>query len=754
MASVFLSYARADDEPFVRRLCDDLTAAGFDVWFDRDDLRSKGLTFHHEIRDAITARDRLVLIVGENAVASEYVRQEWQYAWFDAAKVVTPILRKGDYPLIPDELKLLHCEDFRDDAQYQFHLKKLIASLREPPPPLGKLIGVPSLPAHFLTRADRLLPLRHAVRSGLDSPAPFGGTVVSQQFHSIASSSRHVGMHGMGGIGKSILANLLAHDRWVREAFADGIVWVGLGSAPNLAELMRRVHRDLGGDGAFDTEQEGKSKLKELLADKAVLLVIDDAWRRQPDVEAFNVLGPRCRALITTRDAGLLTALGGTHHLVELLTDAEALQLLAVAVGKEVADLPAVAQDVLKECGRLPLAVSLAGGLSAAGMPWESLLKALKAHKLEFLQDEHSAEPQHVNLWKTIEISVLALPEEEQRRLAELAVFPEDEAVPEVAVATLWRHSGNLDDLDTQQLLLKLKQRSLVQLTLPPDSIADSIGCVSLHDLIHDYCVRRAEALLGKMSALHDQLLAAYRVQAPTGWHTGPNDGYYFEHLPFHLAEAGQWEDLLDAVNQGHLRLLNRWTDGAEFRDGLKCLEGLIDYLRQCKHDSNRAAGLATQVARIHSLTGNYPKAEEWLQNALSWTSKNERRVQAVALHELGTLLLYRREIEKAETMYRQALSYAAPASHLSEMKQQQIGWDLPRFTEPRVNIKPRSVWPTQLYERRATPATLLTRLQVCGPWLYYFAISTSCRIPKSYCGKQNSLRNQPLFPWRISEFS
>ncbi len=32
---VFLSYARGDDEPFVRRLQADLTAVGFQVWFDR-----------------------------------------------------------------------------------------------------------------------------------------------------------------------------------------------------------------------------------------------------------------------------------------------------------------------------------------------------------------------------------------------------------------------------------------------------------------------------------------------------------------------------------------------------------------------------------------------------------------------------------------------------------------------------------------------------------------------------------------------
>ena len=50
---IFLSYARGDDEPFVIRLHADLTAAGFTVWFDRESLMSRGLTFHHEIKDAI-----------------------------------------------------------------------------------------------------------------------------------------------------------------------------------------------------------------------------------------------------------------------------------------------------------------------------------------------------------------------------------------------------------------------------------------------------------------------------------------------------------------------------------------------------------------------------------------------------------------------------------------------------------------------------------------------------------------------------
>ena len=57
MTSIFLSYARNDDEAFVHRLYADLTNAGFDVWFDRVSMPSRQLTFHQEIRDAIAARE-------------------------------------------------------------------------------------------------------------------------------------------------------------------------------------------------------------------------------------------------------------------------------------------------------------------------------------------------------------------------------------------------------------------------------------------------------------------------------------------------------------------------------------------------------------------------------------------------------------------------------------------------------------------------------------------------------------------------
>jgi len=537
MTKIFLSYARGDDEPFVRRLHHDLTERGFDVWFDRESMPSRNLTFHQEIRDAINACDRLVLVVGPKAVASDYVRQEWQFAYFEADKVVTPILRLGDYPLAIDELKLVHCEDFRDDGEYAGHLDQLVRILGESPPPLGKLISVPSLPAHFLSRTEGLTKLRDALRADLDAPVVIGGATAK------------IGLHGMGGIGKSVLASELVRDRKVREAFEDGIVWVGLGSLPHLAERMREVHRALGGDGAFENEHEGKVRLKELLANKSVFLVLDDAWRRE-DVDAFDVLGPRCRALITTRDVGLSTSLSGTHYVVELLTESEALHLLAITTGVESDPLPPEAQEVLAECGKLPLAVALAGGMVRAGTPWQDVRDALREHELEFLEDPHAQNEQHVNLWRTIEVSVRVLSEDVQRRLAELAVFPEDERVPNAAVCTLWQQTGNLSPRHARKLLVDLHQRSLIQLVGQADSSVGDFGNLSLHDLIYDYCVRLARQQFGDVATLHEHLLKAYQRKSPGGWWTGPNDGYFLNHLREHLVGAGHGSEFADLLHE------------------------------------------------------------------------------------------------------------------------------------------------------------------------------------------------------------
>ncbi len=613
---LFLSYARNDDETFVARLHAALTAAGFSVWFDRVSMPSRQLTFHQEIRDAVTACDRLVLVVGPNAVSSDYVTQEWRFAYFEAVKCVNPIIRmdavgaagqKIDaYSLIPEDLRLVHAEDFRDDAEFDAHIANLIRQLNDPLPPAGKLVAVPELPPHYLDQPARIAALRDILLADLQKPVVVSG------------AAARVGLQGMGGIGKSVLASALAHRPEVRRAFPDGVYWVTLGQEPNVADLQRGLARALGDDGLFAGVDAGKEKLRELLGGRAALLVLDDVWKRG-HAEAFNVLGPRGRLLLTTRDAGLVTALAAkeNHYQVQLPTEAEAEALLAKAAGVPIRELPAEARDIVDECGRLPLGLALCGGMVSGGRTWQDVLAALREHDLEYLSDSHPAEEQHRSIWKAMDVSIRALAEDQRERFAELAVFALDTGAPEAAVETLWAHTAGLSPRRGRDLLMNFRQRSLVDFDV-------GTRRMSLHDLLHNFASGMAPKHFGSLQALHRRLLGAYRKNCSGDWPSGPNDGYFLENCVHHLIAAAEVDDAVALLTD------LPWIE-AKCKAGLAV--GLQEDYRQTtaalpeaqaglREEERRKAELArwTKVLIECSEQRRTPKPEEILKSVKPWS--------------------------------------------------------------------------------------------------------------------------------------
>jgi len=191
-----------------------------------------------------------------------------------------------------------------------------------------------------------------------------------------------------------------------------------------------------------------------------VLLVLDDVWSAR-DATAFDVLGPRCRSLLTTRDAGILQTLHGEMVPVALFTEDEALQLLADAVGVARAALPPAAREIVKECGNLPLAVALCGGMAKAGHVWKDVVEALREADLSWAEDRETHNPQHRTIWNAMKASYDVLADDEKQRFAELAVYATDQTIPEAAVQTLWGHTGALAGRNVSKLLINLAERSL-----------------------------------------------------------------------------------------------------------------------------------------------------------------------------------------------------------------------------------------------------------------------------------------------------
>ena len=378
----------------------------------------------------------------------------------------------------------------------------------------GALHGVPDYKPYFLAR-DELEPLVAAL---------LGSTTGA-----IGLTGAPIGLHGMGGIGKTELAVALCHDDRVRRAFPDGLYWLTLGQSPDPHFLLSDLAA-LAGDAAphFASVVQAQEALRLRFRDRAALLVIDDLWRLE-DARDLAILGPRSRMLITTRDAGLLTALGAGEVSLGVLGWDLALRLLATW-SKEPEPLPDAAHNVAEECGRLPLALALAGARVRDGASWETVRAALAAGNLEFLDHPHGS------VLKALRMSVAALSPNDAGRYGELAVFPEDVRVPVETIERLWAHTGSLAPLQTGRLLDDLARKGLLSRTTDQDR-QPTIG---FHDLQQDFLKLDAD----DPPALHIRLLDAHRP-ATGAWADLPADEPYpWTWLAWHLAEAGRDEEL------------------------------------------------------------------------------------------------------------------------------------------------------------------------------------------------------------------
>lgn len=508
---IFISYARVDDEPFVERLYHDLKDE-FEVWWDRMSMPNRGLTFLQEIRDAIDHADRLLLVAGPRAFTSDYVRDEWLYA-YETYKGINIALRLGDYPDLPEQLSGFDAPDFRSDNNYDERLAILKRQLAEPVAPVGQFHSVPALPPHFLNRPEALDTLRELVIADVDKP-----TLISAE-------KRTTAVEGMGGIGKSVLATAFAHDRKVRFAFPDGIVWLTAGQKPSMYELYRAVGVALGDDLInYPDETTARQNAQKALADKKCLLILDDVWEL-PVGRAFRDLisGTSARLLITTRNLQINDLLNANEYRLKLIDKSQAADYLRSWVGDD-PDLATIAEKL----GYLFLALKLAGALmkenDLSGVEYLSMFD--RVSDMEISDD---------SLEVSINLGVdTAFVQYDDRKLLyhTFGIFQEDVPVPQQTVLQLWSHlRPDVRPIDHLKTLTALVNLGLVE--------RDEQKIVTLHDLLHSYT---REKLGNRYKQTHRDLLDSYGVEE---WHELPQDEPYLWHfIAHHLKEAGKLDTL------------------------------------------------------------------------------------------------------------------------------------------------------------------------------------------------------------------
>lgn len=337
-----------------------------------------------------------------------------------------------------------------------------------------------------------------------------------------------VGVHGFGGAGKTTLARLFCADLAVRQSCRDGILWVPLGKNPpepraQIADLVTALTGECSGCA---TLPGARARLQESLANRKVLLVLDDVWDEAQIRDILEASAGSAR-LITTRntftlpfearllDVGAMQEEESRELLGAGLPSGQGLRLVALA----------------RQLGSWPVLLRLANRtlrqrIQHQRMPVSKALDAVEqdlARKgvLAFDPSRDVAERDQA-VAATVEASLELLESAERQRYMELAIFPQDVPIPLARAAELWQLTAGLDAYETQDLITaRLDPLSLL------DYDGDG-GMIRLHDVLRGYLA----AKLGDRASLHRRLTDHWGDRPARG------DGYAWRWLAFHRAQA------------------------------------------------------------------------------------------------------------------------------------------------------------------------------------------------------------------------
>lgn len=178
---------------------------------------------------------------------------------------------------------------------------------------------------------------------------------------------------GRSGTGKTALAVHVGHR--TSELFPDGRLFVDLRAADTAplqpADALARLLRAMGADPkTLPTSVEELTGLyRTRIGHRRVLLILDNA-AGEAYVRPLLPPGPGCAVLVTSRRR--LVALEGSAHLdLAVPGQTEALELLRRVAGQgRTSAEPERAAEIVSLCGRLPLAVRIAGARLAARPHW------------------------------------------------------------------------------------------------------------------------------------------------------------------------------------------------------------------------------------------------------------------------------------------------------------------------------------------------------------------------------------------------
>ena len=326
-----------------------------------------------------------------------------------------------------------------------------------------------------------------------------------------------IALVGMGGMGKTILANMVGRDSRIIQQYSGRVEWVDVRPGAEddaLATVINDLIKKIGGVDATirDPGAAGRALASLLEGGAPRLLILNDVW--QPaQLEAFTQGNGGYAVLVTTRSAevckladrtvtvgrltqdeasdllthgGELLGLAANHELIAaLLTATGRWALLVSMVRRQLASRVALGEEPVAAASSLLFALNDDGFTGVDENRTRPALPDVADERSRNRAVRATIEATrfvgHRDSWK-----------DDLRRLGDLVVFAAGKPVPFGVVTLLWQATCGLGGTPAERLCAWLEDAGLLLVT-PGEG-------VELHDVIRDYLSHERETSMAKVN--------------------------------------------------------------------------------------------------------------------------------------------------------------------------------------------------------------------------------------------------------------
>ncbi|XP_024635256.1 putative disease resistance RPP13-like protein 1 isoform X2 [Medicago truncatula] len=296
---------------------------------------------------------------------------------------------------------------------------------------------------------------------------------------------------GLGGMGKTTLAQLAYNDHRMQEHF-ELKAWVYVSETFDVVGLTKAIMSSF--HSSTDAEEFNllQYQLRQRLTGKKYLLVLDDVWNGS--VECWErLLLPLChgstgsKIIVTTRNKEVASIMKSTKELnLEKLKESECWSMFVrhAFYGRNASEYPnleSIGKKIIGKCGGLPLAVKTLGNLLRRKFSQRDWVKILETDMWRLSEGES-------NINSVLRLSYHCLPSILKRCFSYCSIFPKGYSFGKGELVQLWAADGLLQccgiDKSEQDFGNELFV-DLVSISFFQQSTDGSTKFV-MHDLVND----------------------------------------------------------------------------------------------------------------------------------------------------------------------------------------------------------------------------------------------------------------------------